>query len=69
MIRLFLCEAMRQNRSIVSLCEDFGVSRFVQKELIRTIFTKKGCHQVATLPQINPLYASDRRTDCKNESK
>ena len=38
LMRLFLCEARRQNRSIVSLCEDFGDRRLVQKELIRTIF-------------------------------
>ena len=37
-MRLFLCEARRQNRSIVNLCEDFGDRRLVQKELIRTIF-------------------------------
>ena len=27
MIRLFLCDARRQNRSIVNLCEEFGVRR------------------------------------------
>ena len=37
MIRLFLCKARRQNRSIVNLCEDFDDRRLVQKELIRTI--------------------------------
>ena len=42
MMRLFLCKARQQNRSIVSLCEDFGDRRLVQKELIRTIFVKNG---------------------------
>ena len=35
-IELFLCEARRQNRSIVSLCEDFESEALVQKEPIRT---------------------------------
>ena len=42
MMRLFLRKARQQNRSIVSLCEDFGDRRLVQKELIRTIFVKNG---------------------------
>ena len=40
MMRLFLCEARRPMRSIVSLCEQSGYRRFVQKELIRTIFSR-----------------------------
>ena len=38
MIELFLCKARRQIRSIVNLCEEFGVRRIVQIEPIRTIF-------------------------------
>ena len=38
MIELFLCKSRRQIRSIVELCEEFGVRRLVQKESIRTIF-------------------------------
>ena len=38
MIRLFLYKARQQERSIVDLCEYLAVRRFVQKELIRTIF-------------------------------
>ena len=41
-MRLFMCEARRRKRSIVSLCEHFGDRSFVQKELIRTIFLKDG---------------------------
>ena len=41
-MRLFMCEARRRKRSIVSLCEHFGDRSFVQKELIRTIFLKNG---------------------------
>ena len=32
MTGLFLCDARRQIRSIVELCEEFGVRRAVQKE-------------------------------------
>ena len=41
MMRLFLCAARRPMRSIVSLCEQSGYRRFVQKEVIRTIFLQK----------------------------
>ena len=40
-MRLFLCKARRQKRSIVSLCEHFGDRRLVQKELIRAFHTSK----------------------------
>ena len=41
MMRLFLCEARERKRSILGVCEHFGIRRLVQKELIRTIFQKK----------------------------
>ena len=37
MIEEILCEDRRQIRSIVSLCEEFGVRRLVQNLPIRTI--------------------------------
>ena len=40
-MRLFLCEARRQNRSIVSLCEEFGDRRAVQNLPIGTILMTK----------------------------
>ena len=39
MIEGILCKARQQIRSIVSLCEEFGVRRFVQNSPIRTIFS------------------------------
>ena len=38
MIEQFLCDTRRQIHSIVDLCEEFGVRRFVLKESIRTTF-------------------------------
>ena len=35
MMRLFLGETRRQKRSILGVCEHFGVRRLGQKELIR----------------------------------
>ena len=43
MIRLFLCETRERKRSIVCLCEHSALRRFVQKELIRIIFTPRQC--------------------------
>ena len=40
-MRLFLCVARRQIRSIVDLCEEFGVRSEVQKESIETILNYK----------------------------
>ena len=39
MIELFLCDARRQNRSIVSLCEDFGVRSTRAKRANQNEFT------------------------------
>ena len=41
-MRLFLCEARERKRSILGVCEHFAIRRFVQKELIRTIFLQSG---------------------------
>ena len=43
MIEEILCEARERKRSIVCLCEHSALRRFVQKELIRTIFTLRRC--------------------------
>ena len=40
-MRLFLCQARERKRSIVNLCEHFVIRSAVQKELIRTLPTKK----------------------------
>ena len=42
MMRLFLCEARRRKRSIVDLCEHFGVRRSRAKRTHQNDFTKKG---------------------------
>ncbi len=39
MIELFLCEARRQIRSIVNLCEEFGVRRTRAKRANQNDFT------------------------------
>ena len=41
MMRLFLCEARRQIRSIVDLCEEFGVRRSRAKRAHQNDFQKK----------------------------
>ena len=40
MIRLFLCDARRQIRSIVGLCEEFGVRRTRAKRANQNDFSK-----------------------------
>ena len=41
MMRLFLCEARRQIRSIVGLCEHFSVRHIRAKKLNRTLNESK----------------------------
>ena len=55
MMRLFLCEARRQIRSIVGLCEEFGDQRPRAKRAHQNDFYKKGVLKIAPPPQINPL--------------
>ena len=43
MIRLFLCEARRQIRSIADLCEEFGVRRYRAKRVNQNDFFKIIC--------------------------
>ena len=72
-MRLFLCKARRQIRSIVCLCEEFGDRRLVQKEPIRTIFLFEFFHRLIHFTlcvvclQILTLvvgFATTGKTDC-----
>ena len=52
MIRLFLCEARRQIRSIVSLCEEFGDRSSRAKRVNQNDFYLSVAHSPAAPPYI-----------------
>ena len=41
MMRLFLCKAREQKRSLLGVNEHFAIRRLVQKELVRTSIKNK----------------------------
>ena len=56
MIRLFLCIARWQIRSIVSLCEEFGSRSKVQKELLLTYIVTIWLHLDDILEEVKLTY-------------